>query len=645
MDHTGGQPPADPVHAEHGSHGGGKQALAMLTLGALGIVYGDIGTSPLYAIKECFHEAHGVAVSHANVLGVLSLIFWALMFVISTKYMVFVMRADNKGEGGILALMSLALSRRDTESGRLRTSIMVIGLFGAALLYGDGMITPAISVLSAVEGLGVATSRLEPYVLYITILILAFLFMFQRHGTAKIGQVFGPVILTWFCALALLGIWGIIQNPAVLLAISPHYAVQFFLNSGWQAFVVLGSVFLVQTGGEALYADMGHFGRSPIRLGWFTVALPGLLLNYFGQGAHLMAQPEAATNPFYHLIPGWALYPMVALATIAAIIASQAVISGAFSLTRQAVQLGYFPRIPIIHTSSHAIGQIYIPIVNALLFLATVALVLGFGNSSNLAAAYGVSVTMTMVITTVLLYVVARHVWGWRRTIAIPLMAAFFIVDVSFFGATILKISHGGWFPLVVGLSVYAVMSTWRRGRQILGERLQERILPLEGFAESIALAEPHRVAGAAVYMSGNPHGTPPVLLHNLKHNKVLHEIVVFLTFTTEEVPHIPAEERVEVKAIGNNQGFYRVLVRYGFMESPNVPEVLDLCKAHGLHLNIMTTTFFLGRETLIPSKRPGMVKWRERLFAFLSRNAQTATAFFEIPPGQVVELGVRVEL
>ncbi|MDX9974746.1 MAG: potassium transporter Kup [FCB group bacterium] len=632
------------------------KALGLLTLGALGVVYGDIGTSPLYALKECFNPEHGVSPTLGNVLGVLSLVFWALILVISVKYMVFVLRANNRGEGGILALMSLALSDREQESTTLRKALVIMGLFGAALLYGDGMITPAISVLSAVEGLELdphtlklghiaeaAPSALAPYVIPITIAVLIGLFLVQRHGTARIGAVFGPIILLWFTALAAAGIRGILMEPSVFRAINPLYALEFFRANGFLGFTVLGFVFLVVTGGEALYADMGHFGRHPIQLGWFAVALPALLLNYFGQGAILLNEPRAAEHPFYWLTPSWALYPMIALATCATIIASQAVISGAFSVTRQAVQLGYLPRVPIVHTSSAEIGQIYIPLVNTILLICTIGLVLGFKTSSNLAAAYGIAVTATMFITTILLYVVARHVWHWRLLPALLMAAAFLIVDLAFFGAALTKLFQGGWFPLAIGLAAYLMMSTWRKGRQLLGERLRERILSLEGFVQSIKLSPPHRVAGAAVFMSGNPDGTPPVLLHNLKHNKVLHQTVVFLTITTEEIPHVPQEDRIELRDLG--EGFYKVKAHYGFMESPSIPDILALCKAHDLTLHMMQTTFFLGRETLVPTRKRTMPAWRERLFAFMSRNAQTATAFFEIPPGQVVELGVRVEL
>lgn len=617
--------------------------LPLLTMAALGVVFGDIGTSPLYAMRECFGGSHAIALSEANVLGILSLVFWSLTIVISIEYMTFITKADNRGEGGILALMALALHGTDPSKNRQRYAFTTLGLFGAALLFGDGMITPAISVLSAVEGLEIATPMFSGYVVPITLTVLIVFFLLQRHGTTRIGIVFGPIVLLWYAAMAILGIMGMLNDLSVLRALNPYHAIHFFLINKGHGFLVLGAVFLSVTGAEALYADMGHFGRHPIQLGWFAVALPALLLNYFGQGAILLNEPRAAEHPFYWLTPSWALYPMIALATCATIIASQAVISGAFSVTRQAVQLGYLPRVPIVHTSSAEIGQIYIPLVNTILLICTIGLVLGFKTSSNLAAAYGIAVTATMFITTILLYVVARHVWHWRLLPALLMAAAFLIVDLAFFGAALTKLFQGGWFPLAIGLAAYLMMSTWRKGRQLLGERLRERILSLEGFVQSIKLSPPHRVAGAAVFMSGNPDGTPPVLLHNLKHNKVLHQTVVFLTITTEEIPHVPQEDRIELRDLG--EGFYKVKAHYGFMESPSIPDILALCKAHDLTLHMMQTTFFLGRETLVPTRKRTMPAWRERLFAFMSRNAQTATAFFEIPPGQVVELGVRVEL
>ncbi|MBI1875241.1 MAG: potassium transporter Kup [Acidobacteria bacterium] len=615
--------------------------LLSLSLAALGIVYGDIGTSPLYALRECFSGSHSVEATEANVLGILSLIFWSLVIIVSIKYLTFVMRADNRGEGGILALMALA---RPPAAPRHRQALLVgLGLFGAALLYGDGIITPAISVLSAVEGLRIATPLFEPYVLPITIVILVLLFMVQRRGTSGIGAVFGPITFIWFVVLAGLGASWVAREPHVLAAIDPIHGVAFFAQNRWHGFLVLGAVFLVATGSEALYADMGHFGKRPIRLTWFVIVLPALLLNYFGQGALLLHDPAARVNPFYHLSPAWALYPMVLLATVATVIASQAVISGAFSLTRQAVQLGYSPRMEIAHTSSQEIGQIYVPQINWALMLATIGLVLGFKTSSNLAAAYGVAVTTTMVITTLLAYVVARRVWKWRIVLAVGVTATFLVVDLAFFGANILKVEQGGWFPLAVAAIIYLLMSTWKAGRSILAARLREAAIPFDVFWAQITRNPPPRVPGTAVFMVGNPAGTPFPLLHNLRHNKVLHEQVVLLTILTEELPHVADKDRVRIDALG--QRFYRVTVHSGFMEDTSVPELLAGIDEAGLKIDLEQTTYFLGRETLIATSRPGMAVWRERLFAFMSRNAVPATAFFRLPPERVVELGVQVEL
>jgi KUP system potassium uptake protein len=625
------------------SQTGDRRRLAALSLGALGIVYGDIGTSPLYAMRECFHGPHAIAPTPGNILGVLSLIVWSLVVVISIKYLVFVVRADNRGEGGILALMALVR----TEKGR-RWSLVTLGLFGAALLYGDGAITPAISVLSAVEGLNVATTFFEPYVVPITIGILIALFLVQRKGTAGIGKVFGPIIILWFTTLGVLGIRWIVVEPHVLTAVNPWHAVRFFADNGVTGFLVLGSVFLVVTGGEALYADMGHFGRSPIRIAWFGVVLPGLLLNYFGQGALLLRHPEAAEQVFYRLAPSspWLLYPLVGLATAATIIASQAVISGAFSLTRQAVQLGYSPRVEIVHTSKEEIGQIYIPAVNWALMLAVIGLVLGFKTSSNIAAAYGVAVTTTMVITTLLAYVVARELWGWSRPRAAFLMGAFLVMDLAFFGANIIKVPQGGWFPLAAAALIYLLMVTWKQGRRLLSERIQEGALPIGDFVRNLQPGTPRRVPGTAVFLTTNLQGTPTTLLHNLKHNKVVHEQVVLMSVLTEEVPVVPRRDRVEIEAIEPmEKGFYQVTVRYGFMQDPRAADVMDALRDKGLNLDLMKTTFFLGRETLIPSDRGGMAIWRKNLFGVMSRNAMRFNDFFRIPPNRVVELGMQIRL
>jgi KUP system potassium uptake protein len=617
--------------------------MALLALGALGIVYGDIGTSPLYALRECFTGPHGITPTPDNVLGVLSLIFWSLIIVVSVKYLLFVMRADNRGEGGILALMALVMQRPRGQAHPARPVLIVLGLFGAALLYGDGVITPAISVLSAVEGLSVATPVFEPYIIPITLVILLGLFLVQRHGTAGIGSVFGPVMCLWFTTLAVLGVKEMLHNPAVFGALSPLHGARFFLHNGWHGFLVLGAVFLVVTGGEALYADMGHFGYRPIRLAWFSLVLPALMLNYLGQGALLLRDPSAARNPFYLLAPGWALYPLVALATVATVIASQALISGAFSLTRQAMQLGYCPRMEVVHTSAEEKGQIYLPGLNILLLVGVVVLVLGFRSSSALAAAYGIAVTATMTITTLLAYVVSRERWGAGRALAMPIAAAFLVVDLSFFGANAVKIADGGWVPLLMAVVIFTLLTTWKRGREILAGKLRAASMSLSDLLESFGEHGPMRVPGTAIFMTGNPEGTPPALLHNLKHNKVLHEQVVLLTIASEDVPHVPPEERVEVEPL--QQGFVRVVARYGFMENPNIPDILKRCREKGLQFQLMGTSFFLGRETLIPSKKPGMAMWREALFAWMSRNARSATAFFRIPPNRVVELGTQVEL
>ena len=625
--------------------------LAGLMLGALGVVYGDIGTSPLYALRECFNkpgvpiaECHGVAATPDNVMGLLSLICWSLILVVTVKYLMFVLRADNKGEGGILSLLALAFGETAPES-RTRAAVVVFGIFGAALLYGDGVITPSISVLSAVEGLEIATHKFSPYIIPITIAVLLGLFASQKYGSGRVGKIFGPVMVVWFTVIAVLGVRGILLMPSVLGAVNPWHAIHFFFENQFQAFVVLGAVFLVVTGGEALYADLGHFGAKPIRRTWFICVLPALLLNYFGQGALILANPEAhnESNPFYLLAPSWALYPLVGLATVATVIASQALISGAFSITMQAIQLGYLPRMEIRHTSSEERGQIYLPSINAALMIACVGLVIGFRTSGALSAAYGIAVTLTMLITTLLFYFAARRLWNWSRLKAGSLCSAFLVVETLFFAANSVKILHGGWFPLVAAFAIFIVMTTWKRGRQLLGERLSASLLPFEIFLEGIRHSGAQRVRGTAVFMSGNPNGTPLALLHNLMHNKVLHERVLLLTLLTVEEPHVSAADRLTVEKL--TDGFWRVTVRVGFMENPAVPAILDGCAAHGLPLKIEETTFFLSRETIISTKLPGMAQWRERLFAFLSRNAQSATTFFSLPANRVVELGMQVEM
>ncbi len=577
-----------------------------------------------------------------NVLGVLSLIFWSLMLIITVKYLIFVMRADNKGEGGILALMALVSQSPVAKVGS-RTALIALGLFGASLLYGDGMITPAISVLGAVEGLTVATNVFQPYVVPAAVLVLLGLFFIQSRGTGTVGAMFGPVMVLWFVSIAALGIPWIVREPHVLAALNPLDAVRFFWHNGWHGFVVLGSVFLVLTGGEALYADMGHFGRRPIRIAWFALVLPSLLLNYLGQGAMLLSVPENAVSPFYLLAPRWALYPLVVLATAAAVIASQALISGAFSLTRQAIQLGYCPRLTIAHTSASQSGQIYLPQVNWALMIATIGLVLGFRSSSGLAAAYGIAVTSTMLITTMLAYLVARERWGVSRTVAGSLAIFFMTIEAAFFGANLTKILHGGWFPLVVGAIVFTALSTWKQGRALLGSRLAQRMYPFDKFRKEIADQPPYRVPGTAVFMTSNLQGTPLTLLHNLEHNRVLHERVILLTVTTRDVPYVPDLDRSELEPLG--QGFFRLTLRYGFMQEPDVRAALLAAATPDFPIDLDRTTFFLGIETLLESKEPGMPLWKERLFVLMSRNAVRATSFFNIPPQRVVEIGIQVEL
>ena len=626
----------------HGHHppAQGFRNLGLLTLGALGIVYGDIGTSPLYALREAFLPQHHVTPLHDNVLGVLSLIFWALLLVVVVKYLVFIMRADNRGEGGILALLALLHTRTRAVAPAL---VLGVGLFGTALLYGEGIITPAISVLSAVEGLEVATPALSHFIVPITVVILIGLFMMQKHGTARVGTIFGPITLIWFITLGVLGISWIMRAPEVLMAISPHYAARFFINNGMTGYWLLGSVVLAITGAEALYADMGHFGKRPIRLGWFAVVFPALLLNYFGQGALLLSQHNVK-HPFFEMVPQWALYPVVGLATAATIIASQALISGSFSLTRQAIQLGYFPRLSIVHTSEKAEGQIYIPQVNTILMVSCIALVLAFRKSTNLAAAYGLAVVGTMSISSILFFFVATERWHWPNWKAALLCSFFLLVELAFLGANVVKFMHGAWLPLAMGIVMFTIMSTWKRGRTILARVFARGALPVDMFVNEISHKPPHRVPGAAVFLSANPEGVPNVLLHHLKHNKVLHEKVVLLSLVTEDVPHVPLPDRVHVVDLGAH--LYRLTGRYGFMEKPSVPDLLAQARAQGLKLNMNDTTFYLGRETLIPAhKRAGMMRWRKKLFALMHRNAQSATAFFEIPPNRVVELGAQIEV
>jgi KUP system potassium uptake protein len=613
-----------------------------LMLGALGVVYGDIGTSPLYAMKECFSPSspHHIAPSSANVLGVLSLIFWSLALVVTLKYLSFIMRADNEGKGGILALLALLPQK---GIGVAQGALVLLVLFGASLLSGEGVITPAISVLSAVEGLEVATSRLKPVVLPLTCIILIALFAIQKRGTGGIGVMFGPLTLLWFVMIAALGVAHIAQHPGVLAAVDPRYAIGFFGTNGTHGFLMLGGVVLAITGVEALYADMGHFGLGPIRTTWLAVVWPALLLNYFGQGALLLSNPAAARNPFYALIPAWGLYPAVAIATAATVVASQALISGVFSLTQQAVQLGFFPRVTIVHTSKQAEGQIYIPEINWGLLVACLALVLTFRSSTALAAAYGIAVTGTMTITSIVYFVVVTRAWGWSAWKAAPLVLFFLSIDLSYFAANAAKFLDGGWFPISLALGLFTIMTTWKRGRQELAAAFQKDVLPLNVFLEDVAQVNPPRVKGTAVFMASNPKGTPTVLLHHFKHNQVLHKQVVLLSVGSEQVPEVPPERRVKVESLG--QGFYRVMVSYGFMQQPNVPQVLEACQADGLSIELRNTSYYLGRETLLSTGTSGMPRWRKALFAFISRNARPATAYFGLPPNRVVELGMQIDL
>jgi len=618
-----------------------RSRLSVLVLGAIGIVFGDIGTSPLYTVKEIF-STPGLAVGTEPVLGVLSLIFWALVLVVSLKYVVFIMRADNRGEGGMMALLALA-QRSARTSARARWWILVFGLFGAALFYGDGVITPAISVLSAVEGLEVAAPALQRFVVPVTVLVLIVLFLIQRHGTGKVGTLFGPVTAIWFVTIAALGAVAIAQEPGVLLALNPWYGVRFFLNHGIHAFVALGGVVLALTGAEALYADMGHFGKKPIRMAWFAFVSPALVINYFGQGALLLGNPAAIENPFYMLVPQPLLYPMIALATAATVIASQAVISGAFSMTREAIQLGFAPRMEIVHTSRAMRGQIFLPWINRMLMVLVIAAVVGFRSSSNLGAAYGIAVTGTMLITTALALIVARRMWGWSRLAVAVVGVVFITIDLAFFSANMLKIAHGGWFPLVLGVCVFALLTTWRRGRELVMREIKQSGLALAPFISSISAHPPLRVPGTAVFLTANQDAVPHALLHNLKHNKVLHERNVLLTVEVLETPKVEANERVVVESLGNE--FYKVTLRFGFAEDPDVPDAVKAIHSCGLPFELMDTTFFLSRESIVATNRPGMALWRDKLFVFMQRNATPATAFFQIPGNRLIELGTQVEI
>ncbi len=626
--------------AAHADHHGHQQSLLKLAIGAVGVVFGDIGTSPLYAFKETFAGHHPLGLSTVSIYGVISLIFWTMMLVVTLKYVSVIMRADNRGEGGSLALIALIsrLSPGDTRSAQL----VLLGVMATALFFGDATITPAMSVLSAVEGITVVEARMQPLVVPIAIAILLGLFLFQSRGTAKVGAIFGPIVLIYFATLAVLGISNIMANPDILLALNPWYAFQFIAAMPGAAFLALGSVVLAVTGAEALYADMGHFGRNPIRLAWFALVLPALMINYLGQGALLTAHPEAVSNPFFLMAPEWARLPLVVLATLATIIASQAVISGAFSVTQQAIQLGFLPRMKIVHTSASAFGQIYIPAVNWALLVLVMFLVLAFQSSSNLAAAYGIAVTGTMLIDTLLVGVLVLTIWRWPAWWAAPLLAIFLIVDFAYFASNLTKVPDGGWFPLVIGIIGFTGLTTWSRGRALMQERLRDSSMPMEVFIKSAAAAAT-RVPGTAVFMTTSPVGVPQALLHNLKHNKILHERIMILTVVIDEVPYVSDEDRIGVRDLGG--GFYRILVRYGFMQEIDIPAVLKKVENCGPKLKMMETSFFLSRQTLLASDKPGMAIWREHLFSWMMRNAESAMDFFKLPTNRVVELGSQVEI
>lgn len=618
-----------------------KNRLASLVIGAIGVVFGDIGTSPLYAFRECFGH-HGIAVVPVNILGLLSVVVWSLIVVVTIKYLFFVMRADNRGEGGILALMTLVVPPdKRREKGNL--ALIACGLFGATLLYGDGMITPAISVLSAVEGLELATPLFRPFIVPISIVVLAGLFWVQRHGTGAVGAVFGPITIVWFAVLGLLGGGWVVQHPSVLMAFNPLLGLEFFASNGSHGFFVLASVLLVITGAEALYADMGHFGRLPIRIAWLGFVAPCLTLNYFGQGALLLEHPEAVVNPFFNMAPSWALYPLVLLATAATVIASQAIISGVFSLSRQALQLGYQPRVEILHSSAHEIGQVYVPVVNWLLFVATITLVLGFGSSARLAGAYGIAVALTMVVTTVLAGVCSYRRWGWSKPVAIAVAGGFLVIDLAFFAAASTKIADGGWVPLVVAAFIYVLMVTWRKGADLLDEYSRSARLPVEYFLDDVDNHPMLRVPGTAVVMDARGVGVPRTLLHNIKHNKVLHERVVLLTLRTAETPHVAAEDRVRIQYY--RPSFLRIVAQYGFMETPSVAEVLELARARGVECDPMEATYFFGRETLVIGEKKGLSTWRKYVYDFLFRNAYGAYLHLGVPPNRVIEIGQQVEI
>nr|CAX83915.1 Probable potassium transport system protein kup [uncultured bacterium] len=625
-------------------HGHEKDRLLALSLAAIGVVFGDIGTSPLYAIKESFSHEHGIPRSPDNVLGILSLIFWSLTVVVTIKYVLFIMRADNRGEGGIMALLSL-VQRPSQMNPRFRSLLVAMGIFGASLFYGDSFITPAISVLSAVEGLEIFTPALHPFIVPISLFVLLVLFVFQSMGTAKVGNFFGPVMVIWFLVLGLLGVLSILKHPEILAALYPGHALDFFARNHTAGFLVLGSVVLSVTGGEALYADMGHFGASPIRLSWFGLVMPALLLNYFGQGALILGDPAASENPFYLLAPGWAVLPMVALATLATVIASQAVISGAFSVTRQAIQLGFAPRMNILHTSEMEIGQVYIPMINWTLMLGVATLVVGFGSSSSLAAAYGIAVTGTMAIDTCLVFVVAYLLWKWKPLVVGVGVILFLIFDIAFFSANAVKFFQGGWFPISIALTVFTLMATWKRGGMMVFNRLKTAMIPLDPFLAGLAADPPVRVPGTAIYLTGSTFGVPLALLQNLNHNTVLHERIILLSVVIRDVPYVGEEDRIDFKSLPHGLNFHQLTLFYGFMDTPDVPEAIAGCCRFGLSVDLHDTSIFANRLSLVPSSEyKGMAMWRKRLYASMARNAVGAAAYFKIPSDRVVELGLPIE-
>ncbi|WP_428718925.1 potassium transporter Kup [Undibacterium curvum] len=619
-----------------------KSSMAGLTLAAIGIVYGDIGTSPLYTMKEVFAPGHGVELNQANILGIVSMILWGLIIIVSLKYVTLVLRADNRGEGGIMALTALALESVSKKS-KLYFPLTVLGLFGASLFYGDGVITPAMSVLSAMEGIQVATPGLKPFVVPITLIVLICLYSVQHRGTAGIGKLFGPVMLIWFSVLALMGIYNIIKVPEVLVAFNPWYAFQFAVEHKAGAFLALGAVVLAFTGSEALYADMGHFGSKPIRAAWFFIVFPALSLNYLGQGALLIGQPDAVSNPFYYQLGAWSVYPLVVLSTVAAVIASQSTISGTFSMTKQAISLGFLPRMKIVHTSAKEIGQIYIPVANWLQLLVVVGAVIGFGSSSNLASAYGIANTGTMLVTSMLTFFVIRYGWKYNLALCVLATSFFLAIDVSLFSANALKFFHGGYFPIVLGILIFTVMLTWKRGRELVFDNLKKHAIPLEDFLSSLFVSPPTRVYGTAVFLRGEADGVPHALLHNLSHNKILHERVVFITLHNQEIPWVPFSDRVKVTNLGN--ACYQVDVFYGFKNEPDIPAALELCAQHGLTFEPMETSYFISRQTIVSSPGSGMAAWREGLFVAMSRNARDAADYYQIPSNRVIEVGAQVEI